>query len=829
MKPKFTIFLLVALFFNIIGFAGSGHLIRDITENSISSKFFTLIKLEDCVRVYHPQDITVCSGKEINVDEFVSSPIGAAFAWTNSNTAIGLAASGTGQIATYSAPTNNTGSDLAGTVTVTPYLNGCYGLPQSFTITIIAPPTLSLTSAICSANLQTYNIVFVSNGTVTSTGGTVDNTAKTVTGITSGSSVILTSTLNGCVKTLGVTAPDCSRPAFTLGWSGTDLVPTTNFCNSSGWITNVPNAGLGDKSNVTASGDTLTLNWTFGTGNRYKWAQCYLPIPQSISLKDYDLFGFNLKGMKINGFVGFELKFEDGTHQASVRWDGLAGLNRWAEKISVTKKQFENSASLDWSKVKVISLAVYSQASDQYVSSEKGSISICHLVGDKMINWERATSREFIHTKDFTVIKENAINAIIKRQKTTGLLATWINNGSSSWLYGQGLALKALCIEGKWVQGVPDNAAAIAAQKLALFLSTHQQPEGYWPRAWNSESGAIQVLREADGTVFMGDFPWIITGLQAYYKKSGDLMVKPAVEKGLAFLRSLIMPDGKFLTINPQTGIKSEVSSCEAYASAIVSLYESGDESRAKNLFNYVSTYGWDSQLRSWREAIYSDRVALFANTWLSYYQFQKGEIKMGLDALSLTGKVLYTHGNGTSFGMDGFVPLSVWFEGTLSYIAAGGPESIALFEEIRKQIHSDGMVSHYNENLEGIGGIWAVDWHSLDGTSWLYFTTAGISPFEVIKGFPVGVESIPYKKHHDSFEVSLLQTGELFIRPLVPFHKEIQIRVIKPDGRIISERKVPANSGEITLSISPNHPVHEIIFIQILSNDQMECHTVLK
>ncbi len=619
-----------------------------------------------------------------------------------------------------------------------------------------------------------------------------------------------------------------SAQSFTLGWSGMELVSKSTFGNSSGWVTNVANAGLGDKSIVTANGDTLKLNWTFGTGNRYKWAQCYLSLPQAISLADYDLFGFNLKGMPNKGNVGFELKFEDGTHQAVLRWDGLAGLNRWAENISASKKQFENSASMDWSKVKVISLAVYAQASDQYVSSDMGSVSIYQLIGTKMSGWERATTREFINAQDFVTTKENAISAIINRQQSTGLLTTWTQDGSS-WLYGQGLALKALCIEGDWKQGVPVNAAAVAAEKLALFLTYNQQPEGYWPRAWNSNSGTILVLREADGTVWMGDFPWIITGLQSYFKKSGDLRVKPALENGMKFLRDLIMPDGKLLTINPQTGVKSEVTSCEAYAAVILSLYESGDDSRANSLFSYIFTHGWDSQLRYWREATYSDRIVLFANTWMSYYLFRKGETQMGLDALSLAGKVLYTHGNGASFGMDGIVPLAVWIEGTLSYIAAGGPGSVFLFEEIRKQIHSDGMVSHYNENLGGIGGIWAVDWHSLDGTSWLYFTTKGISPFDVITGIPVGVHSIPVNERKNNFEVSVLRTGELFIRPLLPVQKEINIRVIQLDGRIISEKKVPANSGEITFPLPQNRPAREVIFVQISGKGQMESYRVIR
>lgn len=615
--------------------------------------------------------------------------------------------------------------------------------------------------------------------------------------------------------------------SYNLGWSGTELVPKTTFLNPANWTTNVPDAGLGDKSIVAANGDTLMLNWTFGPGNRYKWAQCYIYFPQTISLANYDLFGFDLKGMPNNDYVGFELKFEDGTHQAVVRWDGLAGLNRWADKISAAKKQFENSASMDWSNVRVISLAVYAQASDQYINTDQGSVSIFNLVGTKMADWERATSKEFINPNDFKSIKQNAIDAIINRQKSTGLLTTWIQD-NSSWLYGQGLALKALSCEGNWSLGVPSNPTAMTAEKLALFLAANQQPEGYWPRAWNSESGAITVLREADGTVWMGDFPWIITGLQAYYKKSGDQRVKPAILKGLDFLKNLIMPDGKFLTVNPQTGITTEVASCEAYAAAILSLYESGETSLGDNLFNYINTHGWDPELRCWRESTYSDRIVLFANTWMSYYNFQRGETQKGLDALSLAGNVLYTHGNGEMVGMDGIVPLAVWIEGTLSYIADGGPGSILLFEEVQKQIKPDGMVPHYNENLGGIGGIWAVDWHSLDGTSWLYFTSAGKSPFDVLEGIPVGLNLFPAKENQKHFNVTLIHSGELLITPLGPFRENIEIRVFQTDGRMLMERKVSANSGEIKLAFSENYHAAKVILVQISSLNDSESYPVV-
>jgi hypothetical protein len=244
-------------------------------------------------------------------------------------------------------------------------------------------------------------------------------------------------------------------------------------------------------------------------------------------------------------------------------------------------------------------------------------------------------------------------------------------------------------------------------------------------------------------------------------------------------------------------------------------------------MYNYISTHGWDSELHCWREATTSDRIVLFANTWMSYYLLQKGEIQKGLDALTLAGKVLYTNGNGEMHGMDGIVPLSIWYEGTLTYIADGGPGSIALFDEIRTRIHSDGMVSHYNENLGGIGGIWAVDWHSLDGTSWLYFVTSGKSPFDVTEGIPVGIKLIPANQGTKNFNVTSLHSGELRIKSLKALQKEITIRVYQIDGRMLLERKFPANTEEITLEMNPNNKAVQIVYVQIIDSEKNETYPV--
>ena len=77
----------------------------------------------------------------------LSGPVaGTTFTWTNSNPAIGLAASGSGNIPAFST-TNGTNGPITGTITVTPTANGCPGTPLTFTITINPTPTASISGS----------------------------------------------------------------------------------------------------------------------------------------------------------------------------------------------------------------------------------------------------------------------------------------------------------------------------------------------------------------------------------------------------------------------------------------------------------------------------------------------------------------------------------------------------------------------------------------------------------------------------------------------------------------------------------------------------------
>ncbi|HQK40334.1 MAG TPA: hypothetical protein PLO52_09495 [Flavobacterium alvei] len=92
-----------------------------------------------------PVNSTVINKGIVPASSFVSTPAGGTFAWTNSNTAIGLAASGTGNVPSFTA-TNTGTTALVATITVTPTVNGLKGTPSSYTITV--NPTPPVTNAI---------------------------------------------------------------------------------------------------------------------------------------------------------------------------------------------------------------------------------------------------------------------------------------------------------------------------------------------------------------------------------------------------------------------------------------------------------------------------------------------------------------------------------------------------------------------------------------------------------------------------------------------------------------------------------------------------------
>lgn len=95
-------------------------------------------------------DLSYCVGVTVPAVNLVGAPSGVVFSWTNTNSNIGLATSGTGAISTFTA-TNTTAEPISGTIEITPSINGCVGISKAYTVTINPKPIANsiTTTTVC--------------------------------------------------------------------------------------------------------------------------------------------------------------------------------------------------------------------------------------------------------------------------------------------------------------------------------------------------------------------------------------------------------------------------------------------------------------------------------------------------------------------------------------------------------------------------------------------------------------------------------------------------------------------------------------------------------
>jgi hypothetical protein len=107
---------------------------RAVTSGACATVFSPsfLVTVQPLVTVNAITDVTACNGTLVAQTTFGSPTAGVTFSWANNNTAIGLAASGTGNQPQFTAAKAGTA-----TITVTPYISGCAGTTRTYTITVI--------------------------------------------------------------------------------------------------------------------------------------------------------------------------------------------------------------------------------------------------------------------------------------------------------------------------------------------------------------------------------------------------------------------------------------------------------------------------------------------------------------------------------------------------------------------------------------------------------------------------------------------------------------------------------------------------------------------
>ncbi len=91
-------------------------------------------------------DQAACGGASAGPYNFTNTIGTPTYNWTNNNTAIGLAASGTGNISAFTAINNST-VPVTAIIIVTPSVSNCAGVPDTFTITVNPQPTVPLVNS----------------------------------------------------------------------------------------------------------------------------------------------------------------------------------------------------------------------------------------------------------------------------------------------------------------------------------------------------------------------------------------------------------------------------------------------------------------------------------------------------------------------------------------------------------------------------------------------------------------------------------------------------------------------------------------------------------
>ncbi|MFN4952438.1 MAG: PKD-like domain-containing protein [Flavobacteriales bacterium] len=203
----------------------------------------------------------------------IFSGTGTSYSWTNSNNAIGLAASGTGTIAAFNAVNASNSIPSVATVTVTPVFTNnnvsCQGIPTSFTYTINPTPvvTAPANQVICNGASSTQ-VTF--NGT-----GTQYNWTNTLTSI--GLAASGSGNINAFTVTNGTINPVVSQVSVVPVFSGNNLSCAGTPQNFSITVNPSPSAVLPANQIVCNGQATAAINFT-GTATSYSWTNSLTSI-----------------------------------------------------------------------------------------------------------------------------------------------------------------------------------------------------------------------------------------------------------------------------------------------------------------------------------------------------------------------------------------------------------------------------------------------------------------------------------------------------------------------------------------------------------------------
>jgi len=228
--------------------------------------------------------VVYCAGQTTVAIPLTGSVPGTTYNWTNSDPSIGLAATGSGDIPSFTATNAGTAPVIA-TITVTPVANGCTGTPITFTITVNPTATVNPIADVVYCNGATTALIPLT-GPVSGTSYSWTNSAPSIGLAASGTgdipsftatnlgtapvvaTITVTPSANSCTGTpltFTITVNPTGQvnaPANQIVCNGATTAPVSFTTNNNGgvttytWINDTPSIGLAGSG----TGDIASFN-----------------------------------------------------------------------------------------------------------------------------------------------------------------------------------------------------------------------------------------------------------------------------------------------------------------------------------------------------------------------------------------------------------------------------------------------------------------------------------------------------------------------------------------------------------------------------------------
>jgi gliding motility-associated-like protein len=229
-----------------------------VTRGLCSKAATVAMKINSFPTMENVSNQSICSGSMFNVVSFRGTP-NTIYQWTNNQPSIGLAKTGTNDIEAFKAKEiSSAGQSLTANVIVTPELDGCYGDPKNFTLTVNKtdnPSFVYTQTSFCVGDKNSIPFIQgTKNGTFSSSVGLSLNSSTGAIAIdksTAGSYVVKYTTSGLCPKDSSVSIIINPKPVVNSIVSqqkcdGANFDPINFVGNASNynWTSSEPSIGL---------------------------------------------------------------------------------------------------------------------------------------------------------------------------------------------------------------------------------------------------------------------------------------------------------------------------------------------------------------------------------------------------------------------------------------------------------------------------------------------------------------------------------------------------------------------------------------------------------